>query len=73
MQDMHKKDLMNSEIRMARGEFCEAICSLFLLSKYFLSIYSVLGTVLGSKDPTSLNEMDKVPNPPELTHSKGRR
>lgn len=67
MQDMHEKDLMNSETRMARGELCEAIHSLFLLSKYFLSIYYVLGTVLGSKDPTSLNKMDKVPASLELT------
>ena len=47
----------------------EAIHSLFLLSKYFLSIYYVLGTVLGSKDPTSLNKMGKVPG---TYHFKGR-
>lgn len=54
---------MNSEIRMAHGELCEAIHSPFLLSKYFLSTYYVLGTILGSKDPTSLNKIDKVPAP----------
>lgn len=58
---------LRSRIGTAHWELCEAIHLLFPLSKYFLSTYYVLETVLGPEDPTYQNKMDKVLTPLELT------
>ena len=60
-------DELRNQIGTAHRELCEAIHLLLPLSKYFLSTYYVLETVLGPEDPTYQNKMDKVLTPLELT------